>query len=61
MQEKLTYEFLYQYYLEDQVEGKMESVNKYYFPKEYIKMQKELDDLKRSNNDIYQASGFFKS
>ena len=45
---KPTYEYLYEYYLEDQVNGKMASTNKTYFYKEWEEKKLELERIKRN-------------
>ena len=50
--EKLDYNFLLKYYLDDQVNGKMETINKFYFPKDYERMKKELSILKNEQSSF---------
>ena len=43
--EKLSYEFLYKFYLESNVNGILGDFNKAYFPNDYEQMKKDLEQI----------------
>ncbi len=47
LKDNLTYEFLYQHFLQSETSGFMGDFNKKYFPDDYEEMKKALEDLKR--------------